>query len=162
MALRDLFGRFKSDGRVTVKDRGLRKIRAELEKAADHVVIGVGIGDQAVYEDGTTVVQVAIWNHFGTPTIPARPFISGTIDEQISQIRALQLRLSKGIFEGKITQDQALDFLGVDLQTRIVKKINDFFPPPNAPSTIAAKKSSKPLVDTKQLVGSIQYEKRSN
>lgn len=160
LSTRDPLGRFQSSGRVTVKDRGLRKIRRELEKASGNVVIGVGLGKSATYEDGTSVVDVAVWNHFGTDRIPERPFISGTMEEKRSEIKAFQLRLSKGIYEGKITQEQALEFVGRDLQSKIVSKINDFFPPRNAPSTIAQKKSSKPLIDTKQLVGSINYEVR--
>jgi hypothetical protein len=147
--------------KVTLKDKGLRKLRRELERAAERcVVIGVGEGANAVYPDGTTVQEVAIWNHFGTANIPARPFISATIEQERSGIRTLQLRLAKGLYLGKVTLDQALEFIGQDVKNRIVTKINDFFPPPNAPSTIAAKKSSQPLVDTKQMVGSIDYEIR--
>ena len=161
MTLRDSGGRFVSSGRVTVKDKGLRKIRRELEKASRRVVVGVLAGSEP-YPDGTTVEEVATWNHWGTETIPARPFITATVEERKTEIKALELRLAKGLFEGKITQEQALEFMGAYIKGEIITKINDFFPPENAPSTIARKGSSKPLVNTKQMVGSIDYQIRDS
>lgn len=44
---------------------------------------------------------------------------------------------------------------GMDLRNEIIKKINSNIPPPNAPSTIKQKKSSKTLQDTGNLWTSI-------
>ena len=44
---------------------------------------------------------------------------------------------------------------GMDLRNEIIKKINSNIPPPNAPSTIKKKKSSKTLQDTGNLWTSI-------
>ena len=149
--------------KVTRKDKGLRKLVAAMVGQAERVVATVGVLEKDAsntYPDGTTTGQVAVWNHFGTDTIPARPFISGPIEGQQTEIRALQARLAKGVFEGKLEIPQALEFIGRDLTSRIQKGIVDGIPPPNAPSTIAQKKSSKPLIDTSQLLQSISYEVR--
>jgi len=106
------------------------------------------------------VAEVAIWNHYGTDTIPARPFISATIAAKRAEIEALESRLVAGVFAGKLTEEKALGLLGAYIQREIVAQINTFFPPENAESTIRKKGSSKPLIDTKQLVGSIRYELR--
>lgn len=43
----------------------------------------------------------------------------------------------------------------MDLRNEIVKKINSNVPPPNAPSTIKQKGSSKTLIDTGNMVNSV-------
>jgi hypothetical protein len=101
-----------------------------------------------------------MWNHFGTENIPARPFITKPIEEQQNEIRALQVRLAKGVYEGKLSTEHALEFVGRDLQTRIQKEIVSGVPPENAPSTVAKKGSSGTLRDTDQLLQSITYEVR--
>jgi hypothetical protein len=108
------------------------------------------------------VGEVAVWNHFGTSTIPERPFISGPIEQGKHEIRALQVRLAKGIYELKITKYKALEFIGTDLKSRIQKAIVAGVPPPNAPGTIAQKGSSGTLRDTGQLLQAINFEIRED
>lgn len=47
---------------------------------------------------------------------------------------------------------------GVNLRNEIVKKIHSNIPPPNAPSTIKAKGSSKTLIDTGEMWRSIDTQ----
>lgn len=47
---------------------------------------------------------------------------------------------------------------GVNLRNEIVKKIHSNIPPPNAPSTIKAKKSSKTLIDTGEMWRSVDTQ----
>lgn len=47
---------------------------------------------------------------------------------------------------------------GMDLRNKIVQKINSNIPPPNAPSTVKKKKSSKTLIDNANLLNSIDTQ----
>jgi hypothetical protein len=145
-----------------LKDKGWEKIRRQLLEPEKHVVIGIVKDEPHKGTEGATVADVATWNHFGTSNIPARPFISATVDANEGPIGSLIRRLAKGVLEGKIQEKQALGLIGEFILAKIVGKINDFFPPENAQSTIDKKGSSKPLIDTGQLKGSINYEVRED
>lgn len=117
----------------------------------------VGVHDDGkTYEDGTTVIEVAIWNHFGTDNIPARPFITASLELAAPELRALYARLVKGVIEGKITDAFAAQYLGQWAQKEIVDNINRRFFEANAASTIAQKGSDTPLVNFGQLKGAIR------
>jgi len=123
------------------------------------VVVGViGRKGDEQHKDsppGTTVAQVAQWNHFGTGTIPARPFLTLAMEQHKSEIARIQRRLAQGLLEEKLTLDQALGLLGETAVGFVKQTIADGVPPPNAPSTVAAKGSDKPLINFGQLRGSI-------
>jgi hypothetical protein len=145
-----------------VIDRGWKSIQRELNEANSKVVaVGVLNGAEP-HVGGATLGEVATWNHYGTSTIPARPFIVGPIDAKQTEIRSLIERLVKGISLGKVGADQALDLLGQKLRDTCVSAINAREFEPNAESTIARKGSSTPLVDTGQLKGSITFEVRDS
>lgn len=126
----------------------------------DSVKVGV-VGD--VDED---LVISASANEFGTDiagkghntTIPERSFIRSTMDEQSAELEAMAGRLIMMILEGKITKNDALSRLGLFMQSKIRAKIVDLRSPPNKPSTITAKRSDNPLIDTGRLLQSISYE----
>lgn len=54
---------------------------SELVAQAETAKVRVGIIEQADYEDGQSVAQVAFWDEYGTATIPPRPFFRNTIAE---------------------------------------------------------------------------------
>ena len=151
---------------VVVKRSKLLEQLRELGATQKHVRVGV-IGEAAAEKhheigpDGAevegphTVAEVAIWNHYGTSTIPARPFITLALELHKEELKKLQARLGVAIVMGKITLDQALQLLGVAAVGFIKQTIADGVPPPNAPSTIARKGSSTPLINFGQLRGSI-------
>ena len=47
---------------------------------------------------------------------------------------------------------------GMDLRNAIIRKINSNIPPPNAPSTVKKKKSSKTLVDSGNMINSVDVQ----
>lgn len=67
-----------------------------------------------------------------------------------------------GKFTDNTEQDieTKLDFVGEFLAGKMKEKIMSRIPPPNAPSTIAAKGSSLPLFDTGEMVGAIDHKQR--
>lgn len=107
--------------------------------------------------DEVTVADVAAWNEFGTETIPERSFLRAWFDENIDRAREALHRLMLRVVEGKLTKEQALEQFGLWVQGEIQKRIAQGISPPNAQSTINAKGSSKPLIDTGQLRSSVTF-----
>lgn len=150
---------------VVVKRSKLLEQLRELGATQKHVRVGI-IGKQAAEKhdepegakSAATVAQVAVWNHYGTSTIPARPFITLALEQHKEDLKKLQTRLGVALVTGKVTLDQALALLGEAAVGHIKQTIADGVVPENAPSTIAAKGSSTPLINFGQLRGSISFD----
>ncbi len=108
--------------------------------------------------DEVTLIEIACFNEFGTATIPERSFIRAWFDEAEADLRAKLTMLMQSVVRGERTRQQVLDTMGAYCVGEIQKRIAEGIAPENAPSTIAQKHSSKPLVDTGQLRSSISYD----
>lgn len=126
----------------------LLKQSAELKKGP---VVGVGYPANKVQN---SIIAYATYNHFGIPfeqgtRIPARPFLTVTIDKNNQKIFALKAALASKILGGQLDVKTALNQLG-SIVTGMVKQTlsGPIFKAiaPNAPSTIRAKGSSQPLI----------------
>jgi hypothetical protein len=104
-----------------------------------------------------TVLDVATWNEFGAGNVPQRSFLRAYFDENGPKNSKLALSLMQTCVTGKRTPGQVLNLLGVKFVGEIQRRMAAGIPPPNAPSTIRRKGSSKPLIDTGQLRSSIAY-----
>jgi hypothetical protein len=125
-------------------------------------VITVGIlaeaGKESHGDDSLTVLEVAVFNEFGTDRIPERSFIRAWFDENESRLGIAVKRMTASVIAGKRTKEQALELLAQACVGQIQKRIANGISPPNAESTIAQKGSSKPLIGvTGQLRTSISY-----
>jgi hypothetical protein len=119
--------------------------------------VRVGVAASARDRAGKSVADIALWNHEGTSTIPARPFLAEPLNTQNSELRAYVERIKNKVLVRPDLRDQLLGLLGTWCVNQVVKAINAGFPPPNAESTIARKGSALPLVDTGLMMGSIIY-----
>lgn len=147
-------------------DSGLRRILNDLKNLPlRNVLIGVQEGTQTYAaskngrerEQGISVAQYAAYNEFGTEKIPQRSFMRSTFDEKqrnIIQVINNQLGL---YIDGKINSTQVYNRIGLAVAGMIQQKIGQIQSPPNAPYTIAIKKSSKPLIDFGQMIASIRH-----
>lgn len=143
---------------VIERDKGWKRIQREVAEARrGGVKVGV-LGDAGASEEGTDLIDIAIYNEFGTRGIPARPFIRGAYDEKRRQLAKRKERLWNLILQGRIGARRALGLLGEEHQGQIQEFMTALSQPPNAPSTIAQKGSSNPLIDTGRLRGSIRWE----
>lgn len=168
-----------SRNRLTMKGDGLKRLREMMRELGrkPHVKVGVmgnvdgrSSGSKTRREAGATIdnVALAVIHEYGLPKgswkknpemfIPPRPFLRSTFDAKKSEWNALLMRMAPLVLAGKLTVEQALELLGqrasADVRRRITSGSNFT---PNAPSTIRRKGSSRPLVDTGQLVNSISY-----
>lgn len=103
-----------------------------------------------------TVYDVALKNEYGLG-VPKRSFIRDTVSQ--NKIKILD-KLSLLIVQRGL-QD-ALELTGLDVVGMIKQRISDGIKPENSPVTVAIKGSSKPLVNTGQLVSSIFHEVRKS
>jgi len=145
------------------RDSGYKDFMANVQKMVNepHVKVGIlGTSGRESVEGGFTVVDIASVNEFGSESrkIPERSFIRSTIDTRRNRIWGYAYKMMGLYIEGKITIDQALGRIGELVKSNILQTINDFTSPANAPSTIAKKGSSHPLIDTGRMKGAINYE----
>lgn len=110
--------------------------------------------------EGMTVATVARNNEFGQGNTPERSFMRTTLAAQKKKLKKMMLKLAKQMLLQGASQKWALGVLGSFLATEIKKTIDSNVPPPNAESTIARKGSNKTLVDTHQMLDSVDWEVR--
>ncbi|WP_406858497.1 hypothetical protein ABEG18_13060 [Alsobacter sp. KACC 23698] len=106
------------------------------------------------------LISIAYWNHFGTSRgIPPRPFITTAMFKGRGELRSfITAEAKKIVFAGNPTPMRyALQNLGMKGQDMVQMQILSNMPPPNAPSTVQQKGSSRTLVDTGRLVGSVTW-----
>ena len=119
--------------------------------------IAVFVGFRAL-SAGADVIAKAAANEFGTETIPERSFMRSTVDEE-QRVYLDHLERAAGEFadgrQGRAVQ--TLERLGLRAVGDIQEKIVELRDPPNAPSTIASKGSSNPLIDTGNMRQSVDY-----
>jgi hypothetical protein len=126
---------------------------AEQHEAEDN--FGEGFGQASP----PTIVEVASFNEFGLG-VPQRSFIRGWADENEAENRENLRKIGQAVVKGKLEggAKQGLERFGLLAVAGIQKRMSDGIDPPNAPSTVAAKKSSKPLINTGQLRSSVTFK----
>ena len=141
-----------------IDPKALDRLRQRL--VGDNRVVNVGVPEGKREEDGTPVAMIAAVHEFGSPSqgIPERPFLRVAVQRNRQKyVRLNRINLVK-MLRGQATVDQALGQLGEmakgDVQTEI--RSGDFAP--LKPATIKRKGSSRPLIDTGQMVQSIAWE----
>ena len=95
-----------------------------------------------------------------TIVIPERSFLRSTASEEAKNLGKLSNTQIAKCLRGEISAHDAYAVVGAYFQGKIVDKITDGDFTPNTSETIRRKGSSKPLIDTGQLVASIKYEVR--
>lgn len=128
------------------------------EKTVSQVKTNSNSGEKRIKKAGESIAQIAIYNEFGTDKIPARPFMSTTYAENYAKVNRIVGKEYDKIIEGKSTVYKSLSALGVYYEGLVKQKIRQIRLPPNAPSTIKAKGSSKPLIDFGQMIAAVTYE----
>lgn len=157
--------------RIGISASVLRSNRGALRRFVDRVrhmddqqvMVGIPRGKQHTSPDGQSVDMSLIANvmNFGSPSrgILARPFVEPAINQNMGKYQKLMAREAKGILLGRDKLNQALAKAGMamvaDIQDYMVSHTGFA---PLAASTIKAKGSSKPLIDTDQLRQAITYK----
>jgi len=148
-------------------DRGFDKLGHVLKAIRDqgaYVKAGV-IGAKAEEEHGEvngkpiTNTQLAAIHEFGAPSanIPERSFIRATFEANKPKYMSQLRNVVRGVYEGRGTIEAGLKLIGLQIENDMKRRVTtgDGIPPPLKQETIDRKGSSRPLVDTGQLVNSI-------
>lgn len=145
---------------VQTIDKGWERIKREL-KLADGSFVKVGFPQEKETQHkggGVNVASLAIIHELGTSTIPARPFMSESFEKNREEINRFKEKEQNSIYEGKQTTAGALAKLGSFFKSKIIGTIRGGGFVPLNPKTIFSKGSSVPLIDTAQMVNSVDYE----
>lgn len=160
---------------VTVRDRlnTWKKISAELKKAKRRPHVKIGIQGRSALDKKTgksesgakfvplgaaTLVDIATMHEFGgDPGPPERSYLRATMDANKEKYIALTDKLRSEIVQGKMTLKKALTILGMTIVKDVKLYIRAGIAPALAQSTIDAKGSTTPLIDTGQLINAITY-----
>jgi hypothetical protein len=145
---------------VIDKDKGWNNIQKELQiLKKGSTKVGLQSGEPVEGEPMLTMAELGSIHEFGTKDgdIPARPFMSTTFDDNKKNLNNFIAALTSKVMQGNMPAKQAVALLGEWYEAKIKSKINSIRFPPNAPTTIARKGSSKPLIDTGQMRNSIRH-----
>lgn len=153
---------------VTADGKKLKKMLEELGKL--EVVVGIQEGEK--YPDGTSVLDVVMWNELGTETIPSRPFLRDSVDNHAGEIQAMVKHTAEELLKG-VPLEKALKELGAFQVGLIQNEIRYGNFKANALITIyggwmrnkksgklihiKGKNSATPLFDTGRLRQSVHY-----
>ncbi len=132
------------------------KFFAELNKLKESEIhVGFQAGENN-YPDGADLVQIACYNEYGTSRIPARPFMKQSWENHKPELNKMCAKAFKTIANGG-TAEAACKMVGVFGVGLVQDEIVNGGFAPNAPSTIAKKGSSQPLIDTGHMRQSVKY-----
>lgn len=140
-----------------VNDKGFRDIIARTSALAG---TGARIGYQVDSGkiDGVDILDIAIWNHFGTSKIPPRPFLFDASIKYENDIKKAMIHAARKVADGAVSQLGALQQLGQDYENLVRGHLRSGEFTKNADSTIRKKKSAVPLVDTvRHLIPGLRY-----
>lgn len=129
--------------------------------------IVVGITEETAGRSGPINNAALAYLHTnGSPAhnIPPRPFLEPALS-QSEVLDNIQKLLREAAMESLVLGnadkcEELWEKAGLYAASEVKKFMSGGVPPPNAPSTVAKKGSSTPLIDTGQLMNSITYEVR--
>jgi phage gpG-like protein len=147
-----------------IKDdkREQKRLEKLFHKMSKFPHVAVGILQDEPITNRFSMVDLATVHEFGSKDgrIPQRSFIRSTCDRKRHEHIKLTAELHSKIIEGKLTIKQALLRLGEVVSKDMVEAINHGIEPKLKEATIKRKRSSKPLIDTGHLKGSVTHEVR--
>lgn len=130
--------------------------------AIGDVSIYVGIPEKTNSKRGTNINQanLAAIHEFGVPgkNIPQRSFLTSAMMRNKRVCSLAMARQIKLIAIGKTSVKSGLGVVGFKVKGLVINQIENGTFVPLKPATIARKKSSRPLIETGALKGSISYE----
>ncbi len=111
------------------------------------------------YEDGMTVLDVAVIHEFGAPkaNIPQRAHVRAAYDEDLENLARMAKNEMGLIVDGKSTPEESITRLGEYHAGVIKNKIRTGPFVPLKPQTVRRKGSSAPLIDTGQMINSVTH-----
>lgn len=133
----------------------LKDVLKELKNYS--VEVGIFGSDEYVMVASVHEFGATIQRGKGSITIPERSFLRTVFDEKNEEWASFFKSQLKHVLALQMDVQTLFNRLGARMMGDIQEKITDLDAPPNAPSTIAKKGSSNPLIDTGGLRMRITY-----
>ena len=128
-------------GTITITDGPGKKAINQMIKDSD-LVSKVGFFESAIYPDGTDIAYVASIQEYGVPSrsIPARPFMRPTMDEEANTWKKIVEDGCRLASEGKMTIYGVMERVGLQAAGDCKAKISTIYDPPLSDITMMARK----------------------
>jgi hypothetical protein len=157
-----------------IRDKGFAAAMLEM-KALGHLRTKVGLPAEGevgapsnarlgkhevtVASEMSQIVRIASYHEFGAPraNIPERPFMRLAFENNLAPLQELKKARILAVARGVETAETAIKKIGEWFTARTKLTIRDGGFVPLKPQTIKRKKSSRPLIDTAQMLNSIQH-----
>jgi phage gpG-like protein len=106
------------------------------------------------------IAEIATIHEFGAPEagIPERSMLRANDFKNKKKYLQVINRLTTEVFEGKMKPINVLEVVGLMVVSDVKNRIREGIEPALKPETIRRKGSSKPLIDTGQLVNSVSHQ----
>jgi len=106
------------------------------------------------------IITVAAVQEFGAPYkgIPERPFVRTSFDDNYDALQEFKKKEASLVIQGKQSAMTAIQKIGEWMTNKTKLKINSNIPPELADETIKRKRSTRTLIDTAQMLNSVQHE----
>lgn len=120
----------------------------------------LAVDSQKKGANNTSILEYAIYNEFGTKSIPARPFVRNVLDSNKEEINLKMSFLISQVLNQEIEGITAYKKLGEYVRELIIKSIEQAnnWATPLSPKTIKQKGNNKILIDERYLISSIRYQ----
>ena len=139
-------------------DPGFHSLIASLRSLEDKKLkVGV-LPSAGRNSEGVDLVDVAVWNEFGTRHIPARPFMRIAADKNENKWNRYAERCVAAALKNRANINNAVYLLGEQIKGDVQRVFGSGELAPNKASTIRRKGSSVPLIDHGDLRRSIGYK----
>lgn len=144
--------------RITDRDRGYRALMNRLADIRGVRAVTFGVHEDQTHEpSGLPMARLLEIHELGLG-VPRRSAIVDWADENEPQARRQLERIARDVVAGRVSLADGLEKFGEWGVGSIRERIDNGIPPPNAESTIRAKGSSTPLIDTHTLYDAITFK----
>ena len=145
-----------------ISRKELEKIEKELDYLKKHTVWVGFVGSEAEKKvNGVVIYMYANFQEYGTSDIPSRHFFRTALNDNQKYIRK-QFKESLGkVATGKMTGENALKSIGLEVQGLIQDSIKNGNWEPNSARTIRKKEyKGQPLIETGSMLRAVSFEIR--
>lgn len=128
--------------KVIRKNKGEMALVIQRIKELGEKKLTIGVFESAKYEDGTPVAGVAAVQELGSAKmgIPPRPFFRTTAEEKKEEWKDLFRRAAEAVLDGKLSGEDALDRIGLQVAGQVKTKITQIQEPALSPVTLHLRK----------------------
>jgi hypothetical protein len=157
--------------RQKIIDHGFAQTLKELDKLG-HYFTKVGFPERGEAKEATRkgsgheigtdisqIIQVVAVHEFGAPNknIPERAFVRPSFDENYQALQEFKRLQWKLVTKGNQTAETGIKKIGEWMTARTKRKIQTGHFEPLKEATIKRKGSARPLIDTAQMINSVQH-----